>query len=80
MVVMMKWIKRWIRYRFCDNEIQKGEVLIIWKDIDDVTYGWNCVADREEQVLSNVGKIMRNVKMKKLEQITGMKEKKGGGI
>ena len=72
----MKWFKKWIRRTFCRNEVRRGEVLVLWRDVDDKIQGWNCVADREEVVLTSVGKIMKRAKRKKLEQITGMIKKK----
>ncbi len=67
----MSWIRRWVRKSFCKNEIQKGQVLVIWKDVDNIVYGWSCNADKEEKVLTNVGKIMRETKREKLEQAIG---------
>lgn len=76
---MIKVIRRWIRQCFCKNELQGGRILIIWKDVDNIVYGWNCNADREELALMSVGKIMRNTKRKKLEQITGISKKSDDG-
>ena len=72
-------IRKWIRQWFCKNEVEKGRVLIIWKDVDSSVYGWNCSADAEQLALQSVGKVMRNVKRKKLEQITGILKKGSDG-
>jgi hypothetical protein len=72
---VMKWFKRWIRRRFCRNEVLQGEVLVLWRDVDDKLIGWNACADREEVVLQNIGKVMKYTKQKRLRQIVGYEKK-----
>ena len=75
----MKLIRRWLRYWFTKNEVPKGRVLVIWKDVDDRTYGWCCDAGNEQIVMSRMSFFIRNIKRKKLERITGMEKKDGDG-
>ena len=72
----MRTIKRWIRKLFCKNELRPGEILLLWKDVDNDVIGWNASAHNEDIVLIKLSGIIRERKTKKLEQITGI-EKKG---
>ena len=69
-------IKRWIRKLFCKNELKKGRMLVLWKDIDDEVCGWTVKADKQDSALAVVGALMGEKKVEKLEQITGIKNKK----
>ena len=75
----MKIIKRWIRKLFCLNEVKKGEVLVMWRDVDNRMYGWSCRADNETVVMTRVSFFMKNIKRRKLEQITGINKKDDDG-
>ena len=79
MGVRVKLIKRWLRYWFTKNEVEKGRVLVIWKDVDKSVYGWTCDASNEQVVMSRMAFFMKNIKRKKLERITGMAKKDGDG-
>ena len=68
-----KDFKRWIRKVFCHNELPKGELLILWRDVDDEIVGWNASADKEELVMMRMSMFIAKAKRKKLEQITGIK-------
>jgi len=75
----MKWISRCLRKWFTKNEVPKGRVLVIWKDVDEKVYGWSCDASNEQIVMSRMAFFMRNVKRRKLERITGMEKKDADG-
>jgi len=75
----VRYMKRLIRRLFCGNEVKKGDVLVIWRDVDNRVYGWNASADNEQIVMSRVSFFMKNIKRRKLEQITGMAKKDGDG-
>jgi hypothetical protein len=74
---MVKWINRWIRKNFCKNELNKGEMLILWKDIDDQIYGWNGSASNEKIALLKVSNCIREKKVSKLEQMVRVTKKIG---
>ena len=66
--------KKWLRKKFCENEVPKGELLILWRDVDNEVSGWNSKADREEIVLFKVSNYITEKKREKLEYITGIKK------
>jgi len=72
---MKKKIKQMIRKMFCKNELKKGEMLILWKDIDNEVSGWNCKADKTDAALYAIGSLVSKKKIEKLEQITGIRKK-----
>lgn len=75
----MKWIKRLVRKLFCKNELSKGDMLILWKDIDNEICGWSGSAE-SDHLLQVVRILVKHKKVEKLEQITGMNKKISKGI
>ena len=70
----MGFLRRKIRELFCKNEVKKGNMMVLWRDVDDRVYGWGLNAD-DEQDLEKVAFIIKNVKTHKLERITGMRRR-----
>ena len=58
----------------------KGEILILWRDIDNQLMGWQVMAHNEDIVLKRVSTLIKRSKLKKLEQITGIKKNISSGI
>ena len=74
----LRWdFEGWVRRKFCDNEVKKGSMLVIWKDIDNNVHGWKISADNEVGALLQLAGVIKSEKLKKLEDITGIKGEKG---
>ena len=77
---MFKFFKGWLRKLFCKQEVHKGQILVLWRDVDDVIYGWNVNADNEKN-LNQVSRIIKRAKVRKLERTvcaSGHKKREDG--
>ena len=57
-----------LREKFCDKELEKGTVLILWRDVDNEVCGWSGKADKEDIVLRIISEFISQKKVEKLEQ------------
>lgn len=68
-----QWFYTLIRNYFCRQEIKKGKIMVAWRDVDDMVYGWTLSAD-EEYDLVKVAQLITITKNKKLIHIINGKE------
>ena len=74
---LTRWWEQKLREEFCKREVKQGKIMIVWRDIDDMVYGWNMSADDEAGLGMVAGKIAE-VKHKKLVHIINGKGDKHG--
>lgn len=55
-----------IREAFIRAEIPKGKMLVCWRDVDDMVYGWTLSADQEQDLLK-IAALIWDAKLRKLE-------------
>lgn len=71
-----EWIHQKVKDTFCRREIPRGRILVAWRDVDDMVYGWTLSAD-EETELFKVAQLIAITKHKKLIHIIAGKEQEG---
>lgn len=74
MRLLRKWFYKKVRNYFTRRELKAGKILVMWRDVDDMVYGWHMSAD-EEFDLVKVAQLISIAKAKKLIHIL---EPKGG--
>lgn len=75
---MFKTLTGWLKKKFYESEVKKGKILVIWRDVDNVTYGWMCSADNEYR-LTAIAKIIDRTKVIKLRRmVVGTKKGENG--
>lgn len=63
-------MKAKIRKEFPRQEVEKGEMLVLWRDVDDEVNAWRV---KSEDQLATVAFIINRNKKDKLQKITGMR-------
>lgn len=69
-----KFFLKWLRKEFVSNEVRPGRMMVCWRDVDNMVYGWNMPAD-EELALMVVSQMIRERKAEKLKEIIEAKRK-----
>ena len=72
---LRKWWDQKLREKFVRKELRPGRLMIIWRDVDDMVYGWNISAD-EEMGLGVIAMRIAEAKRKKLIHIVNAKGSK----
>lgn len=64
-----KTISEWIAYKrrekFVQDEVKPGKILVTWRDIDSMVYGWTLSADNEIELI-RIAQLISEAKHNKL--------------
>jgi hypothetical protein len=55
------WLQLQARKLFARREVPKGNMLVVWRDVDDKVYGWSLPADNEFDLVQ-VALLIRSAK------------------
>jgi len=70
----LKWINKLIKFCFVNQELPKGRILVLWRDVDGKVVGWNCEADDEKRSLDMASIMISTHKDLKTRKIVGCRD------
>ena len=73
-----KLLEGWLRKMFCRKEVDKGRMLVLWRDVDGLVSGYNVSADNEKSLIL-ISKLIERTKVLKTKRIVGDIEESNGG-
>ncbi len=71
------WLQK-LREAFVHKEVEPGRIVIVWRDVDNMVYGWNMSADEESGLLVVAAAIAAAKHKKLVHTVNGKGGNKNG--